>query len=52
MYKPKMDELLNMLPIPVDDVKKLPRKMRGLLELLKGAALVYEDGLTRSIKRV
>ena len=52
VYKDKLEELMEKLPLPLDEVKKLPRKMRSLLELLKGAALVYEDSITKTIKKV
>lgn len=52
VYKPKMEELLNMMPIPLDRVREMPVKIRRLLEVLMGAGLAYEDGITKTIKRV
>jgi len=52
VYKPKLEEFLNKLPLPVDDVKKLSKEEAKLLELLKNAALVYHDAATKTIRKV
>lgn len=52
VYKPKLEEFLRKLPLPKSKVKDLSREEQKLLEVLKGAALVYEDVATRSIRRV
>ncbi len=52
VYKPKLNEFLNKLPLPLDEVKKLSREEVKLLEVLKSAALVYQDVTTKTIKKV
>ena len=52
IYNPKLQELWNKLPIPKDKVKELSREEQKLLEILKSAGLVYEDGITKSLRRV
>ncbi len=51
VYKPKLLELWNKLPIPKDKVKELSKEEQKLLEVLKNAGLVYEDGVTKSIRK-
>ncbi len=52
VYNPKLQELWKKLPIPKDKVKELSREEQKLLEILKNAGLVYEDGVAKSLKRV
>lgn len=52
VYKPKLEEFLNKLPLPLDEVKKLSKEEAKLLELLKNAALVYHDAATKTIRKV
>jgi len=52
VYKPKLNEFLSKLPLPLDEVKKLSREEVKLLEVLKSAALVYQDVTTKTIKKV
>jgi len=52
IYNPKLQELWGKLPIPKDKVKELSKEEQKLLEVLKNAGLVYEDGITRSLKKV
>ena len=52
VYKPKKDEFLKKLPIPLEEVKNLPERERRLVEVLKSAALIYEDAITRTLREV
>lgn len=52
VYKPAMEELLESMPISLEEVKKMPVKTRRLIEVLMGAGLAYEDGIDKAIKRV
>lgn len=52
VYKPKLNEFLDKLPLPLDEVKKLSKEEAKLLEILKSAALVYQDVTTKTIKKV
>ena len=52
VYKPKKDEFLKKLPMPLDEVRKLSGRERQLVEVLKNAALVYEDAITKTLREV